>query len=275
MWVQGGGHAIPQARGLRGAWWSYRDFWSLLVTPDIPAHIHPEGYQASWVPELLGQDEDAHFGASSVYSDGSVKWPRWKVAATGGWALLQRHGDQVSNAFAVSAAARLCQTSDFMDMNGLLSGVESLPSCGTVQFGIDCQMVVAGFVQRLWLADDDRAVNVGTWRLINEAMDRLPQVAAKVFKIKAHRSVDQVAPDGLEDCLGNEAVDLLAKQAATDRTSIELMKLAKAKLAGRLAKARRVVQWLADQAWPDSKGHWQGTRWASAAEGCSRRQACP
>jgi hypothetical protein len=114
-------------------------------------------------------------------------------------------------------------------------------------------MVISGFAQRLWLADDDRALHAGTWRLINQAMDRSPLVAVDVFKTKAHRSVEQVLPEELKDFLGNEAVDLLAKQAATDRTSIELMKLVEAELSGQLAKARRVVQWLADQVWPDSK----------------------
>ena len=46
--------------------------------------------------------------------------------------------------------------------------------------------------------------------------------------------------------------DLLAKQAATDRTSIELMKLVDAQLTEQLGKARKVVAWLADQVWPDS-----------------------
>ncbi len=66
-----------------------------------------------------------------------------------------------------------------------------------MRFGIDCQMVISGFAQRLWIADDDRAFHAGTWRLIHEAMARSPQVAVEVFKIKAHRSVEQVQPEEL------------------------------------------------------------------------------
>ncbi len=53
----------------------------------------------------------------------------------------------------------------------------------------------------------------------------------------AQRSREQVRPEELEDFLGNEAVDLQAKQAATDRTSIELAKLADAQIAGQLCMA--------------------------------------
>ncbi len=63
-----------------------------------------------------------------------------------------------------------------------------LPAAGGVRFGIDCQIVVSGFTQRLLIADDDRAVHAGTWRLVNEAISRGPNVVVEVFMIKAHRS---------------------------------------------------------------------------------------
>ena len=40
----------------------------------------------------------------------------------------------------------------------------------------------------------------------------------------------------------------MAKQAATGRSSIELMKLAEDQLTGQLVKARKVVVWLASMA---------------------------
>ncbi len=57
----------------------------------------------------------------------------------------------------------------------------------------------------------------------------------------------------MEHFLGSENVDLLAKHVATDRFSVAFMDLAEAEFTGQLLKARRVVAWLADQVWPDSK----------------------
>ncbi len=82
-----------------------------------------------------------------------------------------------------------------MEIGGLLAGVERLPPSGGVRFGIDCQMVVSGFGKRLLIADDDRSFHSGTWRLINDAMSLAPAVGVEIFKIKAHRSREQVRPD--------------------------------------------------------------------------------
>ncbi len=61
---------------------------------------------------------DIYFGSGTVYSDGSVKWPRWKVTATGGLALLQRREARLRMAFAESVQANLRQPSVNMEMGG-------------------------------------------------------------------------------------------------------------------------------------------------------------
>ncbi len=97
------------------------------------------------------------FGSVNVYSDGAVKWPRWRVTATGGFALLQRPDGRMHVAFAESAHIHYRQIAVNMEMRGLLAGVERLPPAGGVRSGIDCQMVVSGFGQRLLITDDDRS----------------------------------------------------------------------------------------------------------------------
>ncbi len=114
-------------------------------------------------------------------------------------------------------------------------------------------MVVSGFRTRLLGADEDRSFHAGKWRLINEAMDQAPAAKVEAFKIKAHKNKEQIRQEEMEHFLCNEEVDLLAKQAATDRVTIALMDLAEAELTGQLFKARRVVEWLADQVCPDRK----------------------
>ncbi len=62
---------------------SYKDFWALMTTPEIPARIHPSGFLAAWcLGALVDEEQYMYFGSGAVYSDGSVKWPRWKVTAT-------------------------------------------------------------------------------------------------------------------------------------------------------------------------------------------------
>ena len=140
-----------------------------------------------------------------------------------------------------------------MEMLALLEGSRRLPGSGLVRFGVDCQAVVLGFAARLALADDVHSMYAGIWRLINEALAN-SGASVEVFKVKAHQDplVDRQG-EALANFLGNDAADRWAKQASSDRCSIVLMNEVESRLLSNLSRARRVVSWLAEGIWPDSK----------------------
>ena len=121
-----------------------------MVTPEIPKRIHPEGFSAAWnAGALVGKVDDIFFGTGTAYSDGSVKWPRWRATATGEFAIAQRREGKLDMAYAESAHIKFRQVAGNMEIGALLARVERLPVAGTQHFGIDCQMVVSGFGKRL------------------------------------------------------------------------------------------------------------------------------
>ncbi len=75
-----------------------------------------------------------------------------------------------------------------MESGALLAGGERLPEAGALRFGIDCQMLVSGFDKRIALAEDDRSLYAGKWRLINEAIASAGSGGSvDVFEVNAHR----------------------------------------------------------------------------------------
>ena len=107
------------------------------------------------------------------------------------------------------------------------------------------------------MADAPRCKHAGVWRAVREVLGQT-QCAIQVTKVKAHRHVSQVSAEDMEDFVGNELADKLAKQGASDRVEVQA-DAADAALRSNLAKARKVVSALAQQVWPDSES--MGRAW--------------
>jgi hypothetical protein len=230
---------------------SYVDFWLLVSMPEVPARRHPEGFNLCMDGEgTLSDQEDLVLQQGTFYADGSVRWPRWKDLATGGLAVVARDPQVVI--YAESAADTVRQTAVNMEMASLRAAITRITCDSKIRIGMDCQAVVDGWKKRVRLGQEANCLHAGHWRFINEFMD-MHQPDVQVFKIKAHREKSSVPQEEMADYLGNDLADVWAKQAAGDRTSVLLMDSADEILTQNLAKARKVVSWLAAGSWPNGK----------------------
>ena len=235
---------------------SFRDLFSMLVAPALPARRHPDGFAAAWVDGcMLPAEEDIQFEAgSTVYSDGSVMWPRWAGLATGGYSVVSTRGHALLHGFAESADSGWPQQAGTMELLALWAAVERAPASGCFRIGSDCQMVVGGFARLDEVADDYKGPLAGMWRRVRCIRQGLAEgVRVEVFKVKAHRQLADVPDSQLGAFFGNAVADTLAKQAATDRTSMALADIAAGELEASLARLRRFVRWAGTRSWPDGK----------------------
>jgi hypothetical protein len=115
----------------------------------------------------------------------------------------------------------------------------------------DCQSVVSGFAQLEVIADDHKNFYAGIWRIVRAAL-RDNGCNMSVKKVKAHRLVADVPDSEMFWWQGNEAADRWAKLGADDRNEA-WGDLVDKILTDNLHKARSVVKWLAEGAWPDGR----------------------
>ncbi len=226
-------------------------FWKLLERPDIPELFEEKGLFTAMQDGYYTTHEELEFGQGSIYLDGSVKWPRWKCLATGGYSAVKKTAGGVTG-LAIAHNKRSNHTAVNMEHAALASTMTCLSDDSRLV--VDCSAVVTGFKQLPYIADNPNKLFAGTWRFVRHHLELLQEddIKIQVVKVKAHRNKADVQEGDMDDFIGNELADEWAKRAASNRPEARADAAEKC-LQSNLRRARRVVKWLATQEWPDSK----------------------
>ena len=130
--------------------------------------------------------------SGEAFSDGSVKWPRWRCLASGGLAIVQL--DETGAPIRWHAAA-LCTNRHVAVHTEMLAmavvAVNALED-GESDLWVDCQAVVSGFANLELVADGRRNPYAGILRVVRSALEG-NGCRIRVRKIKTHRDKADVA----------------------------------------------------------------------------------
>ena len=97
------------------------------------------------------------FDSGHILQDGSVKWPRWKVLATGGFAAVQLNDrGQVSKVHAVTLDEIGHHSAVVTELAVMGATASMVPGTGEVCIWTDCAAVVQGYAKLPAIADDHR-----------------------------------------------------------------------------------------------------------------------
>ena len=81
-------------------------------------------------------------------------------------------------------------------------------SGGQVSLGVDCAAVLNSHERGIPYATGHSKIAAGIWRQLT------PYPVEEMRKVKAHRAIEEVPPEGVRDFWGNHWADVLAKRAA-------------------------------------------------------------